>query len=56
MFVYIILCNCYTGEIDSDKTVFLRFHSTIVLNAGFYHFVAIEPKDYHSNPAAIDQS
>ena len=36
--------------------MFMRFHSTIVLKAGFYHSVAIEPKDYYGNPAAIDQS
>lgn len=46
----------FTGEIDSAKTVFLRFHSTIVLKAGFYHSIAIEPKDCYGNPAAIDQS
>ena len=46
----------FIGEIDSRKTVFLRFHSTIVLKAGFYHSIAIEPKDCYGNPAAIDQT
>ena len=46
----------FVGEIDSKKTVFLRFHSTVVLKAGFYHSIAIEPKDCYGNTAAIDQS
>ena len=46
----------FIGDIDSAKTVFLRFHSTIVLKAGFYHSIAIEPKDCYGNPASIDQS
>ena len=48
--------NWLIGEIDSQKTVFLQFHSTIVLKAGFYHSIIIEPKDCYGNPAAIDQS
>ena len=48
--------NWFTGKIDSQKTVFLQFHSTIVLKAGFYHSIAIEPKDCYGNPATIDQS
>ena len=55
MYTYWIY-NWFTGEIDSAKTVFLRFHSTIVLKAGFYHSIAIEPKDCYGNPVAIDQS
>ena len=50
------IINWLTGEIDSQKTVFLQFHSTIVLKAGFYHSITIEPKDCYGNPAAIDQS
>ena len=56
IFLHIFWTYWFTGEIDSAKTVFLRFHSTIVLKAGFYHSIAIEPKDNYGNPAAIDQS
>ena len=56
IFLHIFWTYWFTGEIDSAKTVFLRFHSTIVLKAGFYHSIAIEPKDCYGNPAAIDQS
>ena len=56
MFLHIILCNCYTGESDSEKIVFLQFHSTIVLKSGFYYSVAIKPKDHYGNPTAIDLS
>ena len=46
----------YIGVLDSEKTVFLRFNNTIVLIAGIYHSIAIEPKDCFGNVTAIDQS
>ena len=42
--------------LDSEKTVFLRFNNTIVLIAGIYHSIAIEPKDSFGNVTTIDQS
>ena len=42
--------------LDSEKTVFLRFNNTIVLIAGIYHSIAIEPKDSFGNVTEIDQS
>ena len=45
----------FTGPLDSDKTVFLRFNNTIVLIAGIYHSIAIEPKDCFGNVTAINQ-
>ena len=46
----------FTGPLDSDKTVFLRFNNTIVLIAGIYHSIAIEPKDCFGNVTIINQS
>lgn len=54
-----ILCSMlliFTGALDSEKTLFLRFNNTIVLIAGIYHSIAIEPKDCFGNVAAISQS
>ena len=46
----------FIGPLDSDKMVLLRFNNTIVLIAGIYHSIAIEPKDCFGNVTAINQS
>ena len=56
LFYVLYVTNFPQERLTQRRLCFLRFNNTIVLVAGIYHSIAIEPKDCFGNVAAISQS
>ena len=49
------ICVCLSGAVDARKTVFPQCSNVLVVTAGFYHSMQVDPKDTFGNPALIHQ-